>query len=60
MGETVYRLLFSEFDGMTDRVPIEILFGLVFAWFATKFVVGRAPQKGAPQRSGLVRAEPSR
>ena len=38
MGEAVYRLLFSEFDGATDRIPIEALFGLVFAWFATKFV----------------------
>src|ERR1035438_6723168 len=31
MGEAVYRLLFSEYDGMTDRIPIEVLFGLVFA-----------------------------
>ncbi len=38
MGEAAYRLLFFEFDGMTDRVPIEVLFGLVFAWLATKFV----------------------
>src|SRR5271167_201133 len=36
-GEAVYRLLFSEFDGATDRIPIEVLFGLVFAWLATKF-----------------------
>jgi hypothetical protein len=38
MGEAVYRLLFSEFDGATDRLPIEALFGLVFAWLATRFV----------------------
>jgi hypothetical protein len=38
MGETVYRLLFSQFDGATDRIPIEALVGLVFAWLATKFV----------------------
>jgi hypothetical protein len=38
MGEAVYKLLFSEFDGATDRIPIEALFGLVFAWLATKFV----------------------
>jgi hypothetical protein len=38
MGETVYRLLFSEFDGAKDRIPIEALFGLAFAWLATKFV----------------------
>ena len=37
MGEAVYRLLFSEFDGATDRIPVEVLFGLVFAWIATKF-----------------------
>ncbi|MGD1081573.1 MAG: hypothetical protein ABR881_24900 [Candidatus Sulfotelmatobacter sp.] len=40
MGEVVYRLLFSEFDGATDRLPIEVLFGLVLARFATKFVGG--------------------
>jgi hypothetical protein len=37
MGEAVYRLLFSEFDGATDRIPVELLFGLLFAWLATKF-----------------------
>src|SRR5208282_202648 len=37
-GEAVYRLLFSECDGATDRIPVEALFGLVFAWLATKFV----------------------
>ncbi|MFZ0200634.1 MAG: hypothetical protein WB523_03570 [Candidatus Sulfotelmatobacter sp.] len=40
MGEAVYRLLFSQFDGITDRIPVELLFGLVFAWLATKFVDG--------------------
>ena len=40
MGEAVYRLLFSEFDGATDRIPVEVLFGLVFAGLATKFVGG--------------------
>lgn len=38
MGEAVYRLLFSEFDGATDRIPIEVLFGMFFAWLATRFV----------------------
>ena len=38
MGEAVYRLLFSEFDGATDRIPLEVLFGLVLASLATKFV----------------------
>jgi hypothetical protein len=40
MGEAVYRFLFSDFDGTTDRVPLELVFGLVFAWLATKFVGG--------------------
>jgi|SRR5580698_7521426 hypothetical protein len=38
MGETVYRLLFSEFDGAKDRIPIEALFGFAFAWLASRFV----------------------
>jgi hypothetical protein len=38
MGEAVYRVLFSDFDGAKDRIPIEALFGLVFALLATKFV----------------------
>jgi hypothetical protein len=40
MGEAVYRFLFSEFDGISDRIPVELLFGLLFAWLATKFVGG--------------------
>ena len=40
MGEAVYRLLFLEFDGARDRIPVEGFFGLVFAWLATKFVGG--------------------
>ena len=38
MGEAVYRILFSEFEGATVRLPIEALFGLVFAWLAIRFV----------------------
>ncbi len=38
MGEMVYRLLFSEFEGAKDRIPIEALFGFTFAWLAIKFV----------------------
>jgi hypothetical protein len=41
MGEMVYRVLFSEFDGAKDRLPIEALFGLTFAWLAIKFVGDR-------------------
>ena len=36
LGETVYRLLFFDFDGATDRLPIEMMFGLIFAWITTK------------------------
>jgi len=52
MGEAVYRLLFSEYDGMTDRIPIEVLFGLVFAWLATK-VVGGVYRDGKERRARL-------
>ena len=37
-GEAVYRLAFAQFDGATDRLPIEIVFGLAFAWLTTKLV----------------------
>jgi len=36
MGEAVYRLAFFEFDGATDRLPIEMMFGLAFAWMTMK------------------------
>jgi hypothetical protein len=36
LGEAVYRFVFRDFDGATDRLPIEMLFGLAFAWIATK------------------------
>jgi hypothetical protein len=36
LGEAVYRLVFLDFDGATDRLPIELLFGLAFAWTAGK------------------------
>ena|ERR1017187_64672 len=35
LGEAVYRLLFFDFDGATDRLPIEMMFGLDFAWIVT-------------------------
>jgi hypothetical protein len=38
MGEAVYRLLFSDYDGAKDRLPIEAFFGFIFAWLATSFV----------------------
>ena len=36
LGELVYRLAFSDFDGARDRLPIEALFGLVLGCLATK------------------------
>jgi hypothetical protein len=36
LGEVVYRFVFLDFDGATDRLPIEMLFGLTFAWITTK------------------------
>ena len=36
LGEAVYRFLFRDFDGATDRLPIEMLFGLIFAWIVTR------------------------
>jgi hypothetical protein len=36
LGEAVYRLAFFDFDGATDRLPIELLFGIAFAWMTTK------------------------
>src|SRR6478752_1551119 len=36
LGEAVYRFVFLDFDGATDRLPIEMLFGLSFAWIITK------------------------
>jgi hypothetical protein len=40
LGEAVYRFAFLDFDGATDRLPIELLFGLGFAWMTTKLVKG--------------------
>ncbi len=36
LGEAVYRILFLQFDGATDRLPSEMLSGIVFAILATK------------------------
>ena len=38
LGEAVYRFAFLDFDGATDRLPIEMFFGLGFAWMITKLV----------------------
>jgi len=44
LGEAVYRFAFLDFDGASDRLPIEMLFGLSFAWMTTK-VAGRFYQR---------------
>ena len=36
LGEAVYRFAFFDFDGATDRLRIEMLFGLAFARMTTK------------------------
>src|ERR1700676_3611943 len=38
LGEAVYRLAFSDFDGARDRLPLEALFGLLLSYLATKLV----------------------
>jgi hypothetical protein len=38
LGETVYRLLFLDFDGVKDRLPIEAFFGILFGYLAAKLV----------------------
>lgn len=40
LGEAVYRFAFLDFDGATDRLPIEMLFGLAFAWITIKIARG--------------------
>ena len=36
LGEAVYRFVFRDFDGATDRLPIEMLFGIVLACMCIK------------------------
>jgi hypothetical protein len=56
LGEAVYRFAFRDFDGATDRLPIEMLFGLSFAWMATK-LAGRFYQhhKKTSERIKFIR-----
>jgi hypothetical protein len=56
LGEAVYRFAFLDFDGATDRLPIEMLFGLTFAWMTTK-LAGRFYQhrKETSERIKFVR-----
>jgi hypothetical protein len=56
LGEAVYRFAFLDFDGATDRLPIETLFGLTFAWMTTK-LAGRFYQlrKETSERIKFIR-----
>jgi hypothetical protein len=56
LGEAVYRFAFLNFDGATDRLPIEMLFGLTFAWMTTK-LAGRFYQvrKETSERIKFIR-----
>ena len=57
LGEAVYRFLFFEFDGATDRLPIEMVFGFAFAWIATKLIKKFLRYRAeAPARIDLIRA----
>ena len=51
LGEAVYRLTFLDFDGATDRLPIEMLFGLAFAWMILKLV----QEADSPRPTGNLR-----
>jgi hypothetical protein len=39
LGEAVYRIAFFQFDGATDRLPIELLFGIFFALLVMRQVL---------------------
>ena len=56
LGEAVYRFAFLDFDGATDRFPIEMLFGLLFAWMTTR-LAGRFYQhhKRTSERINFIR-----
>ena len=57
LGEAVYRFAFRDFDGATDRLPIEMLFGLAFAWMTTK--LARKSHSTADTIPGLEAARSS-
>jgi len=51
-GEAVYRLLFFDFDGAKDRLPIEICFGFAFAYIGMR-VARRVYQHRLNTRTGI-------
>ena len=56
LGEAVYRFAFLDFDGATDRLPIEMLFGILFAYMITR-LAGRFYQhhKRTSERIKFIR-----
>ncbi len=61
LGEAVYRVLFFEFDGATDRLPIELLFGIVFALLAMRAILKSHRRKMETRaRISIIRARNER
>lgn len=56
LGEAVYRVLFLQFDGATDRLPLEMAAGIAFACLSTR-LIRRVHQRRleARERIGLIR-----
>jgi len=51
-GEAVYKLLFMDFDGAKDRLPIEICFGLAFAYVGVR-IARRIYEHRVSTRTGI-------
>ncbi len=49
LGEAVYRIAYFQFDGVTDRLPLELLFGISFALLVTREVL-RSYRRGMEAR----------
>src|ERR1039457_4250832 len=55
LGEAVYRLLFFDFNGATDRLPIEMLFGRGLAWMFTRVAkTFYRPRRESSARMNLI------
>ena len=52
LGEAVYRLAFSDFDGAKDRLPIEALFGFLLSYLASK--LARAVYRRRKRRTARI------
>ncbi len=61
LGEAVYRIAFFQFDGATDRLPIELLFGIFFAALVMREVLRSYRRKmEARVRIRMIRARNER